>query len=1098
MRKLLPVLLLVLGLCSAMALAQIDARMLRYPDVSATHIAFVYAGDIWLVPKEGGVAHRLSTPPGEETFPRFSPDGKTLAYTADYDGNEDIYTVPVTGGVPTRLTHNPFPDRVLDWYPDGSGILFASRMESGKDRFNQLYKVDKTGGLPVKLPVPYGEFGEISPDGKILAYMPIARDFRTWKRYRGGMAPDIWLFNLQDYSAKNITNNVANDSQPMWHGTTLYFLSDRDQNKRFNIWAYDLNSGKVREITHFEDYDVRFPAIGAAGIVFENSDRLYLLDLSTEKYKEVKVEVVTDRATLKPRQEKVAKLIRNGGISPTGKRAVLVARGDVFTLPAEHGVVLDLTRTSGYAERSPAWSPDGKWIAYFSDRSGEYELTVRPADGSGEERKVTSMGPGFRYNIFWSPDSKKVAFIDKAMTINICDMESGKLTPIDKGLYMFHGNLAGWTANWSPDSRWLAYSRDLDNRYDAVFVYDTSNGEKHQLTAGFYNASDPVFDPDGKYLYFLTSRTFRPDYSNLDNSWIYANTTTIAAVPLRKDVPSPLAARNDEEEVKKEEKPAEKPAEEMAKNNEKKEEAAAKKKEEPKTKAVDIDFDGFEERLVMLPPKAGNYTDLSAIPGKVIYRHLPRTGSGGEKSPIMYYDLKAREEKPILADADGYALSANGKKMLVMKSMRLAIIDVKPGAKMEKMLPVGQMEMTVDPMAEWHQIFNDVWRFERDYFYDPNMHGVNWNEMRQRYGKLINDAVTRWDVNFVLGELIAELNSSHTYRGGGDVQQPLRHDVGLLGVNYTLENGAYRIHQIIDGAPWDNEVRSPLKEPGVDVKEGDYLLAVDRVPMDTTQDPWAAFQGRAGDTVILTVNDKPTMEGSREVLVKLLNPRESYRLRNLQWINEKRLKVEKATNGKVGYVYVPDTGINGQNELVRQFRAQFMKQGLIIDERFNSGGQIPDRFVELLNRPLYCYWAVRDGKDWQWPPVAHYGPQVMLINGWSGSGGDCFPFFFRDAKVGPLIGTRTWGGLIGISGVPYLIDGGMVTVPTFGIYSTGGKWIIEGHGVDPDIEVIDDPSKMVNGGDPQLDRAIEEVQKMLQQNPPKRPAKPTYPIRSGR
>jgi tricorn protease len=1087
-------------LLAATAMAEIDARLLRYPDVSATRIAFVYAGDIWVVAKDGGVAERLSTPAGEESFPRFSPDGSEIAYSANYDGNTDVYVVAAGGGLPRRLTYHPAPDRVLDWYPDGGALLVASPMESGKDRFNQLYKVSRDGGLPEKLPLPYGEFGAISPDGATLAYMPMSNDFRTWKRYRGGWTPDIWLFDLAKRTARNLTASDANDAQPMWHGSTLYFLSDRDAAKRNNIWAYDLATGAVREVTHFEEYDVRFPAIGPADIVFEGAGRLWLLDLATEKTHEVKVEVMTDRATLKPRAENVAKLITNVALSPSGKRAFVEARGEVFSLPAEHGPTLNLTRSSGVAERFPAVSPDGKQVAYFSDRSGEYELTVRPADGSGEERKVTSLGPGFRYRIFWSPDNARVAFVDQTMAINVCDVATGKVTPIDKGLYMFEGNLEGFTFSWSADSRWLVYARDTENQQRVIVLYDTKSGQKHDVVSAFYDAAIPTFDPDGKYLYVLTNRSFKPIYSDLDNSWIYANTTNVAAIALRNDVASPLAPRNDVEgeDAKKDEKKDDKAKDKADKDEGKgKDKDKAKEAAKEPPKPVEVDLGGFEQRLVVLPAEAGNYGGLAAIGGKVIYRRQPRTGAADDgKSPVVYWDLEEREEKTIVDDADGFVLSGDGKKMLAWKKDSYAIVDVKADQKMEKKLTTADLEMVVDPVAEWHQIFADAWRIERDFFYDPNLHKVDWAAMKQRYGKLLDDAVTRWDVNFVLGELIAELNASHTYRGGGDIEKGAERGVGLLGIDFTLENGAYRIHRILDGAAYDSEARSPLAQPGVNVKEGDYLLAVDRTPVDVSKAPWAAFAGLAKKTVLLTVNAQPTMTGAREVLVDTLD--DDYRLRNLAWIEGMRRKVEQATGGRVGYVYVPDTGTNGQTELVRQLRGQVATEGLIVDERFNSGGQIPDRFVELLNRPVYNYWAVRDGRDWQWPPVAHVGPKVMLMNGWSGSGGDCFPFYFREAGLGPLIGTRTWGGLIGISGTPGLIDGGGVTSPTFSIYSKKGEWIIEGHGVDPDIEVVDDPAKMVDGGDPQLDRAIAEVMRRLQANPPARPKRPAYTDRSGR
>ncbi len=1080
--------LAALALSAGAVSAQVDARMLREPDVSATHIAFVYAGDIWVVPKEGGVAERLSSPRGEESFPRFSPDGSTIAFSANYDGNVDIYTIPTLGGEPVRITHHPMVDRMVDWYPDGASILYASSMASGRQRFNQLYRVSKNGGLPERLPVPYGEFGAISPDGVWLAYMPKSRDFRTWKRYRGGWAPEIWLFNLKDYSSRNLTTSDANDAHPMWHGRTLYFLSDRGPNERYNIWAYDLDSETFRQVTRFTDYDIHFPAIGPSDIVFEAGGRLYLLDLSTEKYDPVNVEVVTDLATLKPHREKVANLIAHAWISPSGKRAVVEARGEVFTLPAEHGPVLNLTASSGIAERYPTWSPDGKSIAYWSDRSGEYELTVRPAKGHGAEKRLTSLGAGFRYTPYWSPDSKKIAFIDQAKTIRIYDLEKGRTVEVDHDMWMTHGALRGFRVSWSPDSRWLAYSRGLENRHGAIFLYDTESGRLHQVTSGYYASSEPTFDPDGKYLYFLSNRTFRPSYGDVDNTWIYPNSTNIVAVPLRRDVASPLAPRNDDEG-------AEKPE---GKGGADRQQQQKKKggPQEKKPKRVEIDLEGFEARLVVLPPRAGNYADLQAVSGKVLYRRLPNTGSAERTSPIVYYDLDKREEKTVLKDADGFLVSANGKKMLVVKDRKLAILDIKPGAKFEKPLRTGEMETVVDPRAEWRQIFTDAWRFERDYFYDPNMHGVDWQAMREHYGRLLDDAVTRWDVNFVIGELIGELNASHTYRGGGDVESGERRGVGLLGVDWSLENGAYRIERIIRGAPWDAEARSPLLEPGVDVKEGDYVLAVNGVPLDTSKDPWASFEGLAGETVVLTVNDRPRVTGARDVLVKTL--RSETRLRHLAWIESNRRRVDEATNGRVGYIYVPNTGIDGQNELVRQFSAQYPKEGLIVDERFNSGGQIPDRFIELLNRPPLSFWAVREGRDWRWPPVAHFGPKVMLINGWSGSGGDAFPYYFRKAGLGPLIGTRTWGGLIGISGAPQLIDGGRVTVPTFRMYSTEGEWFKEGHGVDPDIEVIDDPTQLAKGRDPQLERAIEEVLHMLEERPFALPKRPPYQDRTAR
>jgi tricorn protease len=1062
------------------AAAQIDARLFRYPDVSAKQIVFVYGNDVWVVPRTGGVAQRLTTPPGEEMFPRFSPDGSRIAFTGDYDGNEDVYVMPVGGGLPVRVTHHPSADRLVDWYPSGDSLLFASGMTSEKDRFNKLFSVPPGGGLPQQLPLPWAEYGAISPDGHTLAYLPHWRDFRTWKRYRGGLVTNIWLFDLRTHQAKEVPGKDSNDTDPMWHGTTLYFVSDRGPHERANIWSYNTRNGRLRQVTHFEDYDIHFPAMGPDAMVFEQGGKLWLMDMANEQAKRLDVEVVTDLATVRPKAEDVGDQVMSYNISPTGKRAVFGARGDVFTVPAEHGVTLSIVNTSSNAARTPAWSPDGKSIAYWDDASGEYELTIAPADGTGQARTVTKLGPGFRYSPYWSPDSKKIVYVDKAMRVQLVDVATGHVQQIGRGHYWYQGALANFHVTWSADSRWVAWGGDLPSRTGAVFVYDTKENQQHQVTDGFYNADDPAFDPDGNYLYFLTDRGFGPLYGSLDNTWIYANTTVVAAMPLRKDVPSPLAPRNDEE------------AAESAKADTSAK--ASEKGEEKGPQPVTIDFDGLESRAVALPPERGNYSELRAVSGKVLYIRRPRTGAADRASHLAYWDLKDRKEETVLEDASGYEVSADGKKLLASSHGKYAIVDIKPGQKMDKPLDLSGMVANVDPRAEWHQMFTDAWRFYRDYFYNPEMNGVDWNAMRERYGKLLDDCITRTDVNYVIGDLIGELSNSHTYRGGGELQKPKRRNVGLLGIDWDLSNGAYRVKRIIEPAPWAaSEVRSPFRQPDVNVNVGDYILAVNGQPIDAKEDPWAAFQGLAGRTVTLTVNSKPGMDGARTVLVKTLNERQDARLRNLAWIEANRKRVDEATKGQVGYIYVPDTGVNGQNELYRQFMGQFHKPGLIIDERFNSGGQIPDRFIELLNRPITNFWAVRDGSDWQWPPAAHNGPEVMLINEWSGSGGDAFPWLFRHAGLGPLIGKRTWGGLIGISGVPRLVDGGAVTVPTFAIYSTDGKWIVENKGVSPDIEVEEDPSKLAQGIDPQLEAGISEALKQLRQHPPVVPKRPAYP-----
>ena len=1061
--------------------AQVNAKMFQFPDVSQTHISFTYAGDVWIVSKDGGTANKLTSAKGTELLARFSPDGKQIAFSGNYNGNIDVYVMPSLGGLPKRITHHGMTDRLIDWYPDGNYLLFASSRESGKQRFNQFYKVSKSGGLPDKLPLPYGEFGVISPDGKQIAYTPISAAFRTWKRYRGGMAADIFIFDLNSYASENITNNVAGDEIPMWSGNKIYFLSDRSENKRNNIWCYDLSNKQTKQVTNFDKFDIRFPSIGNNEIDFEAGGLLYLLDLTTEKYREIKINVVTDESTLLARNENVEKMIQNFSISYNGNRTLIEARGEIFSVPTENGPVINLTQSSGVAERYPAYSPNGKYAAYFSDRSGEYELTIRDLEKPSQEKSLTTLGEGYRYKLFWSPNSKSLAFIDQTMTVYLYDMDKDKTTKVDQQMWLYEGGLQNFSVSWSSDSRYIAYTKDLESGSTAVAIFDTKDQKVHQITSGYYKDSNPVFDPAGKYLYFLTNRSFKPVYGDFEGTWTYPNSTQVAVVTLTKDTPSPLAPKNDSCVVKKDD---------VKKDDEKKEEKKEDKKDESKIKEVKIDFDGFEQRVVILPPAAGNYGNIAAVTGKVIYHRTPNSGSVDKKKPVIYFDFDKLEEKTIVDDADVFQISADEKKIIVAKQNSFSVVDIAPDQKLDKKLPTNQLEMTVVPREEWKQIFNDVWRLQRDFFYDKNMHGVDWDAMRKQYGDLIDNAVTRGDVNYIIGELISELNASHTYRGGGDDETPLQRQVGYLGVDWELNSGAYKIKRIVNGAIWDADVRSPLLASGIKVKEGNYVLAVNGVSIDITKDPWSAFEGLADKTIELTINDKPSIDGAWNIIVKTMS--DETRLRNLEWIESNRKRVDEATNGKIGYVYVPSTGIDGQDELVRQFTAQFSKEGVIIDERFNNGGQIPDRFVELLNRKPLAFFAVRDGKNWQWPTVANYGPKVMLINGWSGSGGDAFPDFFRKSGIGPLIGSRTWGGLIGISGAPALIDGGNVTVPTFRQYNPDGTWFKEGHGVDPDIEVLEDPTTLSKGVDVQLEKAIEEVMRLHKLNPPVNPKQPPY------
>ena len=1208
----------ILALPVAMVSADVNpnAGMIRYPDVGPTHIVFMYANDLWLVPREGGQAVPLSSPAGSETFPRFSDDGQTIAFSGNYDGNTDIYTIPVGGGIPTRVTHHPAGELLSGWTPDGK-LIFSSNSHSGLARAPRLFTVNSEGGLPVQLPVPYGVAGTISEDGVWLAYTPHNRDSRTWKRYRGGMASDIWLFNLNDLSSEKITDWEGTDSQPMWHGSKVYYMSDGGDEHRLNIWSYDTRSKKREQITRFTDYDIKWPSIGPGDngegeIVFQNGSSIYLLNLRKKTPYPVNISIPGDRPSIRTRAVDVSKFIQGWGASATGKRAVIQARGDIWTAPADKGEPRNLTHTSGIAERDPSWSPDGRWIAYFSDATDEYELYITQSDGKGETKQLTSDGTKFRFNPVWSPDSKMITFTDKGGSLYLHTIEAGETTFIAAN--PFAGSIP--TISWSHDSRWLAYDHFNDDvNHNSIWIYNVESGETTRVTDPMFDCQNPAFDRKGDYLYYKSARVFAPTYSDLpnDSTFVYKGSEVLLAVPLRKDMDYVWAPESDEESWGDEEETDEDETEDDAEEDDDSEEDDAKPaeddgvsgswsgvvevpdmglvdmtltltlqsdgnvsatlstamfsgsgegtydaasgsliltisidqgpvitfevtlsgdsmtgtvtsdegddadinftrsssggggdendngksgKSEKARETVDIDFDGFERRAIQLPVKSGMFGQLAVNHKNQLIFVRRSSGPGGDGSAIKLYDItdKKKEEKEV-AKGGAFDMTGDGKKLLVVKGGSASMQKASAGGK-GKNIKTSGMTAYIDPHQEWTQMFNDTWRIFRDYFYLENMHGVDWPAMRERYGVMVDDCVSRDDLNFVIGELIAELNCGHSYRGGGDLERATSVGVGMLGCDYELDNGAYRITKIHEGGVWDSDARGPLSQPGVDVNEGDYLLAINGTPLDATRDPWSAFIGLSGKVVSLTVSEKPEIDDeAREVLVKPIGSESNLRYRS--WIEANRAYVEKMTDGKIGYIYVPNTGINGQNDLFRQFFGQQGKEGLIIDERWNGGGQIPTRFVELLNRPNTNYWAVREGKDWAFPPDSHQGPKCMLINGMAGSGGDMFPWLFKQAGLGKLIGMRTWGGLVGLSGNPRLIDNGFVGVPTFGFYESDGTWGIEGHGTDPDIEVIDDPALMVTGGDPQLDAAIEHMLQEIETNGYHPPARPESPDRSG-
>lgn len=1067
---------LLIALCMhTMLLAQNNAGLFRFPDVSASEIVFSYANDLWVVAKNGGQAYKISSPPGQESFPRFSPDGKNVAFTANYDGNFDVYRTSIQGGLPVRLTYFGGTDRVVDWAPDGKNILFASGRESGKERFNQFYSINLNGGPATKLPLAYAEYGSYSPDGSQLAVVFRSQAFRNWKRYRGGTTADIYIFDFKTNTSKNISADTdAGEEFPMWVGNDIYFISDRGKENRMNLWRYNISNGSRQQLTSYTDFDIQFPASGPGDIVYEQGGYIHLFNIASGQDKKVDIHIATDEMALHSRTENVQSLIFNTNISPDGKRVVMEARGDIFSLPATEGFVKNITASSQAADRYPSWSPDGTKLAWWSDETGEYQLYIKDLKNELPAKKITNYKNGFRYHTFWSPDSKKIATIDQAGVIQIISIANGNIEKVDQALRWADGPLRSFTPSWSPDSRYLAYHRDLENQHEGIFIYDADEKKSHTVTSGFYNATNPQFDPGGKYLYLLTGQNFNPVYSDLDNTFVYPNTTMVGVISLQKNTPYVLAPKNDSVTYKITEEEKLPKADSAKVVKKKKEKGIAELKQAAKNTV--IDFDGMEERLYLLPVKPGNISNLQATNEKIYYLRFANAGSDGEAASLTYFDLDKKEEKTVMSNVNGYVLNFNTDKALVNAGGKYAVIPVSENAKIDKTVPVAEMVMQIDPKQEWKQMFNDVWRLERDYFYDANMHGVNWAGVKEKYGKLLESALTREDVNYLIGEMIGELNSSHTYQSGGDLERQRKTNVGYLGINWEADADYYKVGKIIRAGIWDAEVHSPLDISGVNIPEGSYILAVNGIPIKTDKEPYAAFAMLADKTVEITYNSKPDFKNAHTAIVKTLS--NEFRLRYLNWVEGMRKRVEEATRGEVGYLFVPSTGVDGQNELVRQLNALSDKKALIVDERFNNGGQIPDRFIELLNRKPLVFWATRDGHPWHWPPNVLFGPRVMLINGWSGSGGDAFPYYFKKEKLGPLVGTRTWGGLIGISGVPSLIDGGSITVPSFRMYDENG-WFKEGHGVDPDIQVPEDLGALAKGVDPQLEKAIETVMELM-------------------
>lgn len=1104
---------LVLAACAAPAVAaersaSPHAGLLRDPDVSATHVAFRYADDLWLVPREGGLATPLASPLGEELNPRFSPDGSTLAFVANYDGDMDLYTVPAAGGVPFRVTHEPGWQVLSDWTPDGR-LLYSAGSRHGLGARSELYTVAAGGGMPEPLPVPYGTDGAISPDGRWLAYVPnTTRYYRDWKRYVGGTAADIWLSGLDDHTWHTATDWPGTDAYPMWHGDRLYFLSDAGPAHRLNLWSYDPASGERRQLTRYAEIDVRTPAVGpgpAGGgeIVFTVGSELHLLDLATLEDRIVEVRVPGARPRLRLAPVDVADRIGAFSLAPDGARVAVEARGDVWTLPAEHGTPRNLTRTSGVGERDPAWSPDGRWIAFFSDRSGEYQLHVTPADGSGEERQLTERSSGFLYRPQWSPDSRHVLFQDQAGALWLQEVAGGAARKVATDPWA--RGPAG--ASWSPDGRWIAFdlAEPVGADVRSIWLYDVAGGALHRATSALADERLPAFDRAGDHLFYVARRALEPTLSDLEFSFVHEDTQVLAGLPLRRDVESPYRPRSDEAEAEGGEDDGD---DDRGGDGGEDDEGGGDADDggggSGGAPEVRIDLEGLERRAFRLPVAPGGFAGLAVNDKSQLLYLRTSGGEAGDEPLLQLFDPEneEREEKTVAKGVRQADLAAGGAKLAARSGDRgvPAIHEARPGAE-GKPAVGAPMIATIEPRAEWRQLFDDAWRLFRDFFYDPDMHGLDWAAVGDRYREWLPDVASRDDLTFVVSEMISELNVGHAHLGGGAPEEPTPDlPAGLLGADLELDGGAYRVARIYRGPAWQLEPRSPLAAPGVEVVQSDYLLAVDGVPVDPAVDPWAPFVGMAGHEVVLTVGPRPGGPdggATRDVVVEPLDLRADTRLRYFDWVEGNRRRVAEATGGRVGYLHIPDYGPFGLSFTLQQLLAQRDAAALVVDQRFNGGGWTPDRFLELLDRPPLMYRARRHGLDSPVPYFAHFGPKCLLMNELSGSSADMFPWMFREAGLGPLIGTRTWGGVVGLSGNPALIDGQTLRIPNHGTYSADGRWIIEGWGVEPDVEVREDPSRMLAGEDPQLEAAIAEMLRALDAPHYTRPPRPPGPDRTG-
>jgi tricorn protease len=1081
-----------------------QTKLLRFPDVRGDKVAFTYGGDLWVASTSGGLATRLTSHPGLELFAKFSPDGKWIAFTGQYDGDEQVYVIPATGGVPRQLTFYPargpltprwgYDNQVYGWTPDGRSVIFRSGREYFDLGDSRLYTVPVAGGMPEALPMPKSGAGDLSPDAAKVVYSPLFRDFRTWKRYEGGWAQQLYIFDIKTHAAERITEGVRSHRDPMWIGSKIYYSSDADGT--LNLYSYDPANKKTEELTHSAKWDVRWPSTDhKSQIVYESDGELNILDVTTGISKHIAIEVPSDDVSARPAHVSAAGQIENFDLSPKGERVAMVARGDVFTAPIEKGPTRNLTNSSNAHDKWARWSPDGAKIAFISDLDGEDEVYVVNQDGSAKPEQLTHGFHAMLYAPEWSGDGKRLAFSDKDGKLLVLTLDDKKVTEVARDP---NGRLRDYT--WSNDGGHVAFTMTNPSGFRSLYVWSVADAQVHRVTSELFNLGDPAWDPDGNYLYYVAVHDFQPALSQVEFDYAADRGSGIFALALRKDVKNPFPPESDEVTVSKEGDKGDK-AKPDDKAKDKKDDKSADKKEEKKKEYIRIDFDGLSDRVTRVPIEGDNYEGLAVTKDYLVYSRAGTPFYGRDSFPqatLVLYSLKERKESTLAENLEGFTVSDDGKKILVRFEHDFKLYDAKPEGKGNpKTVSTAGLMVDRVPQQEWMEIFNEVWRRYRDFFYAKNMNGYDWEGLRQQYAALVPYVAHRSDLNYVLGEMVSELNTSHSYIEGGDYDMPKRPQVALAGARFELDHaaGRYRIAQIYRGQNEEELYRSPLTEVGVDAHEGDYILAIDGEDLTATKNPYQLLLNKANRPVQLTLNSRPTSDGARQVSYKPITTERN--LIYLDWVAHNREAVSKATNGRVGYIHIPDMGAAGIREFIKFYYPQIRKEALVVDVRGNGGGNISQMLIQRLYRPLLGtgFDRVSDYTG-TYPNETFYGPKICLINETSASDGDIFPYMFRQAGLGPLIGKRTWGGVVGISGRGPLLDGGTVFVPEYATGSAEGKYVIEGHGVDPDIEVENDPASVISGRDPQLERGIAEVMKALEANPKKLPSRPPDPVKT--